>query len=40
VIELFFDCSSPSTWLGFESVQPLAAKDRMPLVRAAVEHLL
>jgi 2-hydroxychromene-2-carboxylate isomerase len=25
VIEFFFDCSSPWTWLGFESIQPLAA---------------
>jgi 2-hydroxychromene-2-carboxylate isomerase len=24
VIEFFFDCSSPWTWLGFESIQPLA----------------
>jgi 2-hydroxychromene-2-carboxylate isomerase len=24
MIEFFFDCSSPWTWLGFESVQPLA----------------
>jgi 2-hydroxychromene-2-carboxylate isomerase len=26
MIEFFFDCSSPWTWLGFESVQPLAAE--------------
>lgn len=26
MIEFFFDCSSPWTWLGFESIQPLAAK--------------
>lgn len=25
MIEFFFDCSSPWTWLGFESIQPLAA---------------
>lgn len=24
MIEFFFDCSSPWTWLGFESIQPLA----------------
>lgn len=26
MIEFFFDCSSPWTWLGFESIQPLAAE--------------
>ena len=26
MIEVFFDCSSPWTWLGFESIQPLAAE--------------
>lgn len=26
VIEFFFDCSSPWTWLGFHNIQPLAAE--------------
>jgi 2-hydroxychromene-2-carboxylate isomerase len=26
MIEFFFDCSSPWTWLGFESIQPLATE--------------
>lgn len=32
MIEFFFDCSSPWTWLGFESIQPLAAELAVPVV--------
>jgi 2-hydroxychromene-2-carboxylate isomerase len=32
MIEFFFDCSSPWTWLGFESIQPLAAELAVPIV--------
>ena len=31
MIEFFFDCSSPWTWLGFESIQPLAAELGVPI---------
>ncbi len=31
-IEFFFDCSSPWTYLAFESVQPIAARDDVELV--------
>lgn len=31
MIEVFFDCSSPWTWLGFESIQPLAAECGVPI---------
>jgi 2-hydroxychromene-2-carboxylate isomerase len=31
VIEFFFDVSSPWTWLGFESIQPLAADLGVPI---------
>jgi 2-hydroxychromene-2-carboxylate isomerase len=31
MIEFFFDCSSPWTWLGFESIQPLAAELGVPV---------
>lgn len=31
-LELFFDCSSPWSYLGFEQVQPLAAELRLDLV--------
>ncbi len=32
MIEFFFDCSSPWTWLGFESIQPLAEEFNVPIV--------
>jgi 2-hydroxychromene-2-carboxylate isomerase len=31
LIEFFFDCSSPWTWLGFESIQPLAEELAVPI---------
>lgn len=31
MIEFFFDCSSPWTWLGFESIQPLAEELSVPI---------
>jgi 2-hydroxychromene-2-carboxylate isomerase len=31
MIEFFFDCSSPWTWLGFERIQPLAAELGVPV---------
>jgi 2-hydroxychromene-2-carboxylate isomerase len=31
-IEFFFDCSSPWTYLAFESIQPLAARDDLTVV--------
>ena len=31
-IEFFFDCSSPWTYLAFESIQPLAERDDVELV--------
>ena len=31
MIEFFFDVSSPWTWLGFESIQPLAAELEVPI---------
>ena len=35
-IEFFFDCSSPWTYLAFESVQPIAARDDVDLVYVPV----
>ena len=31
MIEFFFDCSSPWTWLGFHNIQPLAAEFGVPI---------
>lgn len=31
MIEFFFDCSSPWTWLAFHNVQPLAAELQVPI---------
>lgn len=31
MIEFFFDCSSPWTWLAFHNMQPLAAELRVPV---------
>jgi 2-hydroxychromene-2-carboxylate isomerase len=31
LIEFFFDCSSPWTWLGFESIQTLAGELNVPI---------
>lgn len=31
MIEFFFDCSSPWTWLGFESIQTLAGELNVPI---------
>ena len=31
MIEFFFDCSSPWTYLGFHNVQPLAAELKVPI---------
>ena len=31
MIEFFFDCSSPWTYLGFHNIQPLAAEERVPI---------
>ena len=31
MIECFFDCSSPWTWLGFHNLQPLAAELGVPV---------
>jgi 2-hydroxychromene-2-carboxylate isomerase len=31
VIEFFFDCSSPWTYLGFHNIQPLAASMKVPI---------
>ena len=32
MIEFFFDCSSPWTYLGFHNIQPLAAELKVPIV--------
>ncbi|WBH16109.1 2-hydroxychromene-2-carboxylate isomerase [Sphingomonas radiodurans] len=32
MIEFFFDCSSPWTWLGFESIQPLGAELEVEII--------
>jgi 2-hydroxychromene-2-carboxylate isomerase len=31
MIECFFDCSSPWTWLGFHNVQPIATALGVPI---------
>ncbi len=31
MIEFFFDCSSPWTYLGFQNIQPLAAEAKVPI---------
>jgi 2-hydroxychromene-2-carboxylate isomerase len=31
MIEFFFDCGSPWTYLGFHNIQPLAAEERVPI---------
>jgi 2-hydroxychromene-2-carboxylate isomerase len=31
MIDFYFDCSSPWTWLGFEAIQPLAAEFDAPI---------
>jgi 2-hydroxychromene-2-carboxylate isomerase len=36
LIEFFFDCSSPWTYLAFESVQPIAARDDVELIYVPV----
>ena len=32
MIEFFFDCSSPWTYLGFHNIQPLAAELKVPII--------